>query len=181
MSLIEKIRQGILRAPEGSPAYLMAFSPDFDGKPMDTHMAAVELLNLVRPTVAISWYIAFTGLALHEHPEYREMLRTGNTADVECFVHEVRRFYPFAPFLGAKVRTPFEWRGYRFRQGALVLLDVYGTNRDHRQWQRPNSGRSGSGSGTKALLILFLRGAATTYADTVARANGSLSKPSSKQ
>ena len=137
MGIIEKIRSGKLRAAEGTPAHLMAFSPDFTGRPFDLHMAAVELINLVRPTVAVSWYIVFAALALHEHPEYREKLRAGNDELTELFVHEVRRFYPFAPFVGAKVRVPFDWRGYHFRKGALVLLDVYGTNRDGRQWEHP--------------------------------------------
>ena len=76
----------------------MAFGVDFTGKPFDLHMAAVELINLVRPTVAVSWYIVFAALALHEHPGYREKLRTGDDAYAGLFVQEVRRFYPFAPW-----------------------------------------------------------------------------------
>ena len=80
----------------------------------------------------------FAALALHEHPAWREKLRAGDDEYTGLFVQEVRRFYPFAPFVGAKVRAPFDWRGYHFRKGALVLLDVYGTNRDGRQWERPD-------------------------------------------
>ncbi len=56
---------------------------------------------------------------------------------LELFVQEVRRFYPFFPFVGARVRNDFEWRGYRFRQGTLALLDLYGTDHDARTWEHP--------------------------------------------
>jgi fatty-acid peroxygenase len=54
------------------------------------------------------------------------------------FVQEVRRFYPFGPFVGARVRNDFTWRRYSFRKGTLVLLDIYGTNHDSRLWVLPN-------------------------------------------
>lgn len=56
----------------------------------------------------------------------------------ERFVEEVRRYYPFTPFLGAKVKAPFEWRGHAFAPGTLVLLDVYGTLHDRRIWPEPH-------------------------------------------
>ncbi|CCH54691.1 cypC [Fibrisoma limi BUZ 3] len=136
-SIILAIREGRIQAPEGTSAYTMAFYPDFDGAPMDAQIAAVELLNIVRPIVAISTYIVFAALALHEHPEYRERLQAGDEKERERFTHEVRRYYPFAPFLGAKVRSAFDWRGYHFPKGAMVLMDVYGTNRDPDAWKRP--------------------------------------------
>jgi Cytochrome P450 len=52
-------------------------------------------------------------------------------------MQEVRRFYPFAPFLGARVRAPFDWRGHHFEPGTLVLLDVYGTHHDPHIWAAP--------------------------------------------
>ena len=76
-------------------------------------------------------------LALHQYPGYREKLQQGNDQDLNNFVQEVRRYFPFTPFLGARVRRNFEWQGYPFREGMLVLLDVYGTNRDMKQWERP--------------------------------------------
>jgi cytochrome P450 len=101
---------------------------------LDDHTAAVELLNIVRPTVAVAWFVSFAALALHEHPQWRQRLATGSRMvlddDLEAFVHEVRRLYPFAPLLGARVDRSFTWRGNRFPQGRLVLLDVYGTNHD---------------------------------------------------
>lgn len=57
--------------------------------------------------------------------------------DKERFNEEVRRYYPFAPFIGAKVKKNFIWRGYAFKKGTLVLLDLYGTNHDERLWEAP--------------------------------------------
>jgi len=49
----------------------------------------------------------------------------------------VRRFYPFAPFLGGRAVTDLEWRGEPIPSGALVLLDLYGQNHDPALWKNP--------------------------------------------
>ncbi|HEX9978968.1 MAG TPA: cytochrome P450 [Flavobacterium sp.] len=103
---------------------------------MDTKIAAVEVINLVRPIVAITRYIIFSAHALHEHPEYRQKLRN-NDSLYELFIHEVRRFYPFFPFTSAKVRKTFDWNGVNFPKGSMVLLDIYGTNHDEKTWTDP--------------------------------------------
>ena len=56
-------------------------------------------------------------------------------------MQEVRRFYPFTPFLGARVRAPFDWRGHHFEAGTLVLLDVYGAQHDPLRWAAPEEFR----------------------------------------
>jgi fatty-acid peroxygenase len=53
------------------------------------------------------------------------------------FTQEIRRFYPFGPFLGARVRRDFTWRGCNFKKGNLVFLDIYGTNHDPMIWKDP--------------------------------------------
>lgn len=53
------------------------------------------------------------------------------------YVHEVRRFYPFVPFIGGRVASEFEWQGVRFPAGAMLLLDVYGMCHDPELWERP--------------------------------------------
>ena len=105
---------------------------------LDAQVAAVELNNILRPTVAVSAYIVQCAHALHEHPATREKLANGSADDLWCFVQEVRRFYPFFPFAGAKVKESFEWQGYPFPTGRKVLLDLYGTNHDPRIWNRPD-------------------------------------------
>jgi cytochrome P450 len=49
--------------------------PDTGGELLDPKCAAVELLNVIRPTVAVAWFVAFTGHALHRWPEQRARLR----------------------------------------------------------------------------------------------------------
>jgi fatty-acid peroxygenase len=142
---IEAIRSGKQIVREGTPAHVMAFHRDPDGQLLDTQVAAVELINLIRPIVAISWYIAFAALALHQYPETRRKLREGYAQGKPdyalMFVQEVRRFYPFGPFLGARVRQAFDWKGFHFDKGMLVLLDIYGTHHDARLWEHPDEFR----------------------------------------
>jgi len=139
--LIDKVRAGQQFARDDSPLAAVAWFRDLNDQPLDTHLAAVELLNLLRPIVAIARYVVFEALALHEHPQWRPPLQRGETRATEWFVQEVRRFYPFTPLLGARVRTAFEWRGCRFRKGQLVLLDVHGIDHDERQWAQPDTFR----------------------------------------
>lgn len=130
--VIEDVRRGRLRPPPGSAAAIVAADDS-----LDQATAAVELLNVLRPTVAVSWLVAYAAHALHTVPEWRRRLADGDPADVENFADEVRRFYPFTPFLGARVRTGFSWAGVDFPMGALVLLDVYGIDHDSRLFPSP--------------------------------------------
>lgn len=50
---------------------------DADGELLDPHTAAVELLNIIRPTVSVCWFVAYAGHALHRWPQHREPLRAG--------------------------------------------------------------------------------------------------------
>ncbi len=136
--MVDDVRSGRLKAEEGSALHAMSFHRELDGKPLDLQMAAVELINILRPIVAIATYITFAALALHEYPECRAKLQSGDPGYLDRFAQEVRRYYPFGPFLGAKVRSDFVWKGYAFKKGTLVLLDMFGTNHDPRIWNRPN-------------------------------------------
>lgn len=133
--IIQQVRKEKLQVAPGTPAYEVAWHRGIDGKLLSTNMAAIELINATRPIVAIAAYVSFAALALHEHPALRQKVREGGDAYAEMFVHEVRRFYPFAPFLGAIVRSDFDWNGHRFKRGRLVLLDVYGTLHDEQLWE----------------------------------------------
>ncbi|WP_274365773.1 cytochrome P450 [Paenibacillus thermotolerans] len=139
--VIEDVRAGDRKAEEGTALYEMAFHKELNDNQLDPQMAAVELINVLRPIVAISTFIVFAALALHEYPEYKEKLRSGNDNDFEMFAQEVRRFYPFGPFLGAIVRDDFVWKQCDFKKGMLVFLDMYGTNHDSRIWDHPNEFR----------------------------------------
>ena len=130
--IVAAIRAGELEVPEGSAADVIAHHREPDDGTLDTSVAAVELINVLRPTVAVARYVTFAALALHEHPEARARVEAGGEAEADELVQEVRRFYPFFPLVAGLVASSFEWRGYRFPEGRRVLLDVYGTNRDPR-------------------------------------------------
>ena len=139
--MVEDIRAGKQYVREGSPLALVARHRNLDGDLLSPKMAAVELINLIRPTVAIAYFVTFEAVALHKHPEWRVRLQSGDATALEWFVQEVRRYYPFTPILGARVRTPFEWRGYQFTKGQMVLLDVHGIDHDARTWEDPQEFR----------------------------------------
>jgi fatty-acid peroxygenase len=110
---------------------------DADGELLDPRVAAVELLNIIRPTTAISWFLAFSAHAMIRRPQYRDRLAEGDPAFADAFAHEVRRFYPFAPFIGGRAPREVEWDGERIPRNAMVLLDLYGQNHDPDLWGDP--------------------------------------------
>lgn len=130
--IIDDIRADKLKSEEGSALHAIAFHRQLNGSLLDTQMAAIELINVLRPIVAIATFITFAALALYEHPEFKEKLLLGNDNDLTMFAQEVRRHYPFGPFLGARVREDFIWNQCEFKKGMLVFLDMYGTNHDSR-------------------------------------------------
>ncbi|MGW7348498.1 cytochrome P450 [Streptomyces sp. NPDC054854] len=122
----------------GSALEAVAWHRDLDGTLLDPRTAAVELLNIIRPTIAIAWFATFAGHALHRWPQHRDLLRadTGGSY-AEAFAHEVRRFYPFAPFVAGLAAQDFAWHGEHVPKDALVLLDLYGQNHDPALWEDP--------------------------------------------
>lgn len=138
--MIRAARARTLAVPEESPVALLARHRDEAGRLLATSDAAVELINLLRPTVAVSRFITFAALALHAYPDCRRRLEDGGLQDeyLEWFVQEVRRFFPFFPFVGGRALQPFAWRGERFERGAWFILDQYGTNHDPRTWEEPD-------------------------------------------
>ncbi len=135
--LVDEVRNQKLAVDETSAFHTIAWHRDADGELLDRHTAAVEVLNVLRPTVAIARFVTFAALALHEHPECVQKVRAAEDGYLELFVQEVRRFYPFFPAVAARVRKNFDWNGYSFRQGLHAILDLYGTNHDARLWERP--------------------------------------------
>lgn len=82
---------------------------------LDKQTAAVEVLNLLRPIVAISVYVDFTILAVHQYPEQVDKLHQKEFS-YENFIQEVRRYYPFFPFATARVKQDFIWNDYPFKK-----------------------------------------------------------------
>lgn len=140
-SIVTDIRAGRLVVPEHSAAQLFATHRTLDGELLSPEVAAVELLNILRPTVAVDRFIVFAALALHEHPQWRETFAAGQETDLEPFAQEVRRYYPFFPAAAGRVSEPFVWGGHHFAAGDRVMLDIYGTCHDPRLWEHPGSFR----------------------------------------
>lgn len=133
--LIENVRLGALAPPAQTALREIALHRDIEGRLLPAQTAAVELLNVLRPTVAVSVYIVFCAHALHQFPAATSGLRTGGQPYMDAFISEVRRFYPFFPAVPAKVNKPFHWNGHEFPRNRRVMLDLHGINHDERCWQ----------------------------------------------
>ncbi|WP_200424312.1 cytochrome P450 [Streptomyces sp. NE5-10] len=138
-ALIGAAREGEeLAGDDGTAFETVVWHRDADGELIDPKTAAVELLNIVRPTVAIAWFVAFAAHALHRWPSHGEPLREDDDPRyARAFAHEVRRFYPFAPFVGGLAATGRTWRGEAIAENTLVLLDLYGHQHDPELWNDP--------------------------------------------
>ncbi|MEU9145530.1 cytochrome P450 [Streptomyces sp. NPDC048349] len=137
MAAVTGVRARAPRPVRGTVLETVALHREPDGALLDPHTAAVELLNIIRPTVAIAWFAAFAAHALHRHPGQREQLRADGPAHARAFAHEVRRFYPFVPFLAGLAARDLTYAGDRVPAGTLVLLDVYGHHHDPDLWAGP--------------------------------------------
>jgi fatty-acid peroxygenase len=139
--VVDGLRDAAGGRTDATPAGVVASHRDADDRPLDRDIAAIELCNLIRPTVAIARYVVFIAMALQAHPDVQRRLREGEPAYAEAFVQEVRRLYPFLPLIGGRALKPFSWRGHRFEAGDWMLLDLYGTNHDDRSWTDAGSFR----------------------------------------
>lgn len=139
--VVAAVRARQIHVADAAPLAVLAHHHSRSGQELPATTAGAELLNLLCPIAAVERFVCFAALALHAHPHWSVRLRTntGNRdLDVEHFIHEVRRLAPLFPAVGARVRSDFVWQGVRFPVGRLVLLDVYGTNRHPRRWERPD-------------------------------------------
>ncbi|NJP25115.1 cytochrome P450 [Microbispora hainanensis] len=136
--LVGEVRRGALRVPDTSALAVVARHLEPDGERLAPRIAAVELLNLVRPTVAVSWFVTFAAHALH-HWQVTRVRLTEDTDGTyaEAFAHEVRRFYPFAPFVAGTAVKDLTWKGEQILADWLVLLDIWGQNHDPALWPHP--------------------------------------------
>ncbi|SEN96507.1 fatty-acid peroxygenase [Mesobacillus persicus] len=136
--LVDNVRDGKIQPPEETALFRFSWHRDLEGNLLNAEIVSVEVINILRPIVAISIYLNFTLLALHHHPEERKKLLSGDEKHAEMFIQEVRRYYPFFPFIAARVRTNFMWKNYQFEENTLTLLDLYGTNHDPLVWDNPD-------------------------------------------
>lgn len=136
--VIRGVRNGEIAVDETSAIARVATQTDLEGRMLPIDVATVELLNILRPVVAIARFIVFAALCLHAVPRWRATFADGDESDLTNFVNEVRRHAPFFPLMGGRARRAVDWRGNAFSRGDWVLLDLYGTNHDPRLWPEPN-------------------------------------------
>lgn len=127
--VLARVRSGRGRAPSRPVALLVDPAAGLDD---DT--AAVELLNLLRPIVAVGRFIAFAGLALHQHPDWRELVATDERL-ATAFGEEVRRTTPLFPVIGGTAARRLTWKGAEIAEGDWVLLDLFATDRHPGEWE----------------------------------------------
>ncbi|MCM2369251.1 cytochrome P450 [Aporhodopirellula aestuarii] len=135
---IGRVRRGEYLPSEYSALMVIATHRGIDGELLPCRHAAVELLNVLRPSVAIARWVMFAVLAMHAFPEAAEAVkRSVDGAEADHFGEEVRRYYPFFPAVVGKTRREFTWDGLEFPAKTRVLLDLWGRNRDPRFWGQP--------------------------------------------
>ncbi|WP_196073240.1 cytochrome P450 [Nakamurella alba] len=132
-----------LGAQPPTPLTHIAGFRDTDGHLLPERTAGVELLNILRPTVAVAWFAVFGALALIRHPDLRDRLSGSDESSdmLRAVANEIRRTTPFVPLLAGKARKGFRLGDVQVRTGTRVLLDVPGTNMDPGRWSSPESFR----------------------------------------
>lgn len=136
--IIRQVRTGRIHPQEQSPLYQIAWYERSNGKLLPIPDAAEEVLNIIRPFVAISRYVCFSQLTILENPQMRQTLGK-DLQYVNWFIQEVKRFYPAVPFVVAKARESFIWEDIYFPKNRLVLLDLYGSNHHPDTWDEPEN------------------------------------------
>jgi|SRR5690625_769194 len=136
--LIIAVRETNIDVNPKTALYQMAYHRNLEGTLLNPKIVSVEVLNILRPIIAIAVYLTFCALALHQFPEEREKLKKGTSADYRMFIQEVRRYYPFFPVVIGKVKEDFVWSGHVFKQDIHIMLDLYGTNHDPNIWEEPD-------------------------------------------
>lgn len=136
--IIRGVRAGKLFPKENTPLHMISFEKTSDGQLPEPKKAAIELLNIIKPVVALARYFIWISRALYDYPQYREKLREDKNLNLH-FVQEVRRFYLFFPFEVARIKKDFDWNGYHFPKGRRVLLDF--KNAQATRWNDPEKFR----------------------------------------
>lgn len=133
---VREARAGDRRPAEGTMLHVLSTGP---GRYLPAKVAGVELLNVIRPTVAVAWLGAFAALALVRAPDAGRVLGDpARRAERRFFADEVRRTAPFVPALAGRVVRTTIWRGQRIRRGQYLVLDVPATNRFGGTWGDPD-------------------------------------------
>lgn len=124
--------------PDATPLQVLARHRDPEGRLLTPEVAGVELLNLLRPIVAVAHFVVFSALALHTTAGARAFVADGDDRHLLAFVQEVRRTAPFFPVVGGRLTDRAELAGQPLPAGRRVILDLYGTNHHPDLWPDPD-------------------------------------------
>ncbi|WP_040285058.1 cytochrome P450 [Sporosarcina koreensis] len=139
--LIEEARKHPVPGKENYALYTFANATDLNGELLPVDVAAVELLNIIRPTVALTVWMTLMGHALFAGKDIYKELQSDFDRLQDPFIQEMRRFYPFFPMLPAVAVRDVEVDGYVIPEDSWVVLDLYGTNHDARTIDAPDEFR----------------------------------------
>ncbi|KAA8607960.1 cytochrome P450 [Salipiger aestuarii] len=131
-----RLAAALADVPSGSPARRIAAFRE-DGAPLPPEVAVVEILNLLRPVVAVGRWIAYAARILALEPDWLRALATADTAIAAQFCEEVRRVSPFFPMTGAITTKPLCHEGLDLPRGQWVLADLWGTLHDKNAFPLP--------------------------------------------
>lgn len=139
-SWVESFVRQARRSPvdDHSPAGTVIAYRDEHGDRLDVHTAAVEIINLIRPLVAVSWLASGLATVCQTGRPWREEIRVESVSAMDM-AQEVRRTYPFVPFLATRATQDLVHGGAAIPNGSLIVLDVWGTNHDPRFWPDPDA------------------------------------------
>src|SRR5829696_578810 len=135
-NLIGDVRAG--RTDAGEDTFLARVA----ATPLPDHTAAVELGNVVRPTIAVSWLGTFAVAALVEHAEATRQRIADDDVLRRSFVEEVRRVTPFVPALTARAARDVSHAGQHVKAGDRLVLDVRRINEDPDVYDDPSQFRA---------------------------------------
>lgn len=137
--LLEEAREHPLDEDKNLALYVFAKATDTKGNLLPLQTAAVELLNIIRPTVAITVWVALMGCVLFDNHEVYQKLADNFDELQDSFIEELRRYYPFFPMIPATTIQDVEIDGYTIPKDSWVVLDIYGTNHDTRSMEDANT------------------------------------------
>lgn len=133
--LLKEAREHPLDEDSNLALYVFAEAKDTNGELLPLETAAVELLNIIRPTVAITVWVALMGNALFNKKNVYQKLADNFDELRDSFIEELRRYYPFFPMIPAISIQDVEVDGYIIPKDSWVVLDIYGTNHDTRSME----------------------------------------------
>lgn len=132
------VRKGKISAEPGTALYEFAHWEDYKGNLMDARLCAIDLMNVVRPLAAVNRFVSYAVKAMIEYDQERIKLQVSDDPNYAYkFAQEVRRIFPFVPFLPGKLKKNIEFDGYRIKKGTFTLLDVFGTTHDPELFENP--------------------------------------------